>query len=81
MQFKQIGVVAVLVILSWAVLRPVQSAEPTAKRDAWEYKVDISSGMVPIVQLNSAGSDGWELVTIAVEKTGNCTAIFKRPSR
>lgn len=78
---KQIGMVVVLVIVSWAVLRPVQSAEPAAKRDVWEYKVDTNSGMVSGPDLNSSGSDGWELVTVAVEKTGNCTAIYKRHKR
>ena len=78
---KQIGMVVVLAILSWAVLRPVHSAEPATKRDRWEYKVDSNVGMVGGPQLNSSGSDGWELVTVALEKTGNWTAIFKRPKR
>ena len=87
MQFttKQIGVVVVLLVISWAVLRPVQSAEPEAKRDIWEYKMDTTSGMIQVPQFLCAGAERWELVTVtvdfSVEKTGNCTAIFKRPKQ
>ena len=81
MQFttKHIVIAFAFVILCWVALSNVYSAAPPAKAPQWEYKVNTNIGMVQVPELNGAGTDGWELVTVAVESTGNCTAIFKRP--
>jgi len=80
MQFttKHLVIALAFVVVCWAMLPAVYSAAPPAKAPQWEYKVDINSGMPSTPQLNSAGTDGWELVTVAVEGSGNCTAVFKR---
>ena len=81
MQFttKHWPIAFALVILTCAALPSVHSAAPSVKATQWEYKVDTNSGTPQVPLLNGAGTDGWELVTIAVESTGNCTAVFKRP--
>jgi len=81
MQFttKHWAIAFALVILACAALPSINSAQPPAKPKQWEYKVDANVGMVQLPQLNGAGAGGWELVTIAVENTGNCTAVYKRP--
>jgi hypothetical protein len=75
---KHVVAAFALLILSWVLFQPAFSAGPEAKPANWEYKVDTNAGMVAATQLNSAGADGWELVSVVVESTGNCSAIFKR---
>ena len=81
MQFttKHWAIAFALVILACAALPSVHSAAPSVKATQWEYKVDANVGMLQAPQLNGAGVGGWELVTIAVENRGNCTAVYKRP--
>ena len=47
----------------------------------WEYRFDSFSPMnrdVAITRLDSAGSEGWELVTSFIDTHGEVGVIFKR---
>ena len=48
----------------------------------WEYKFDIST-TIDADMLNRAGSDGWELVNLAIdsEKAFDKIYVFKREIR
>ena len=81
MQFttKHWAIAFALVILACVALPSVHSAAPAAKVTQWEYKVDTNSGGPQVPLLDNAGLNGWELVTITVGSTGDCTAVYKRP--
>jgi hypothetical protein len=76
---KHLALAFAFVVLCWIAMPSVYSAAPRGQATQWEYKVNTNVGMVQVPELNSAGTDGWDLVSVAVESTGNCTAVFKRP--
>jgi hypothetical protein len=45
----------------------------------WEYQVAPILNHVAGQILNNFGADGWELVTITDNGTGNLVGYFKRP--
>jgi hypothetical protein len=48
-------------------------------RQAWEYRQLVASGPSVIDQLNLAGNDGWEAVTVSNGPAGSSTILLKRP--
>ena len=45
----------------------------------WEYQVAPVLNHVAAQILNNFGQDGWELVTLSDNGSGNYVAFFKRP--
>jgi hypothetical protein len=74
---KRTAIVIGITIACWTILQRADSAPLGPTGPTWEYKAFTRNGIVQEIDLNDAGRDGWELVTLAVHGTDS-TAVYKR---